>query len=103
MSSVVARKSKCPSPSFAFDPDRHSFHHCGFRLQALSSILHPAGWHWTHRVSKQIVMYTAMGGGFLAYKTTPPTGSTLLEGVGIVPHRTIPGGLAEMEPQEVMR
>lgn len=68
-----------------------------------SSIFHPAGWHWTHRVSKQIVMYSAMGGAFLAYKTTPPTGSTLLEDVGTMPHRTIPEGLVEMEPQEARR
>lgn len=54
-------------------------------------------------MSKQIVMYSAMGGAFLAYKTTPPTGSTLLEDVGTMPHRTIPEGLVEMEPQEARR
>lgn len=48
-------------------------------------------------------MYSAMGGGFLAYKATPPTGSTLQEGVGTVPQKTIPGGLAELEPQEARR
>lgn len=54
-------------------------------------------------MSKQIVMYSAMGGAFLAYKTTPPTGNTLLEDVGTMPHRTIPEGLVEIEPQEARR